>query len=350
MNSDSFIGVDKMKVDSRIYQITIPTPFAVGDTHVYLIRGDVLTLVDAGIKTKEAKQALRIQLKEIGYTLNDIEQLILTHHHPDHTGLIEEFPRLESVLAHKHVNLWLKRDEHFFQSYEAFFNQLFREYSIPGNHDEIRHMLKSPLQFAGQGELTGILEDGKVLPGHNEWQVIETKGHAETHMSLFRSHDHAFIGGDHLLEHMASTPLLEAPYESGKQREKAILQYRNNLKKCLILDIKKVFPGHGPIFSDVEALILRRLKKQLLRAKYVRTIIDQDKLTPYNICRQVFPDYYKKQLDVTISETIGYLDLLEDLGQIEAVYEDGLLYYQGLGNSKANFYDKLKKNLDKEVE
>ena len=37
-----------------IAKITLPTPFAVGDVNAYLIKGERLTLVDCGIKTKES--------------------------------------------------------------------------------------------------------------------------------------------------------------------------------------------------------------------------------------------------------------------------------------------------------
>src|SRR5690625_484251 len=108
-----------MKVlDKTISQLTLPTPFAIGDTHTYLLKGDILTLVDAGVKTKEAWEALKSQLKELGYYPNDIEQIILTHHHPDHIGLVEQFPRAEHVVAHKNVDLWLTRNESFFRSEE----------------------------------------------------------------------------------------------------------------------------------------------------------------------------------------------------------------------------------------
>ena len=42
-----------------IQKIIIPTPFAVGDVNSYLIKGDALTLVDAGPKTEEALVAIK---------------------------------------------------------------------------------------------------------------------------------------------------------------------------------------------------------------------------------------------------------------------------------------------------
>ena len=95
-----------------IHKIIIPTPFAVGDVNAFLIKGDTLSLVDAGPKTPEAYEALKQGIKEAGYSFNDIEQVILTHHHPDHAGWIDAFDNAK-VLGHTYNDLWLKRDEAF---------------------------------------------------------------------------------------------------------------------------------------------------------------------------------------------------------------------------------------------
>jgi len=70
------------QLTDTIYQVSIPTPFAVGNVHTYLIKGERLTLIDAGVKTDEAWEAMKYELNELGYHPNDIEQIVLTHHHP----------------------------------------------------------------------------------------------------------------------------------------------------------------------------------------------------------------------------------------------------------------------------
>src|SRR5699024_1141452 len=114
-----------------IQQLTIPTPFPVGEVHMYLLKGDTLSLVDAGVKTPDAWGTLQLQLKEKGYQPRDVEQIILTHHHPDHTGLIEQFPRVDSIVAHPNVDVWLRKDEGFFQWYETFFKTSFTRWGVP---------------------------------------------------------------------------------------------------------------------------------------------------------------------------------------------------------------------------
>ena len=52
-----------------------------------------VTLIDAGINTPAAQQALEDVLTHLGLHWPDIERVIVTHPHPDHygmAGLIEE--------------------------------------------------------------------------------------------------------------------------------------------------------------------------------------------------------------------------------------------------------------------
>ncbi|MFA1821609.1 MBL fold metallo-hydrolase [Virgibacillus oceani] len=252
-----------------ISQITIPTPFAVGDTHMYLLKGDRLSLIDAGTKTREAWEACLRQLKELGYYPTDIEQIILTHHHPDHIGLIEQFPRAESIIAHKNVDLWLTRNELFFQRYIDFLKYFFVAGGIPEYLHGFLDHIRKPLEFSGKGKLTSVLEEGDYLPGHEDWKVIETTGHAQSHLSFFREGDGVFIAGDHLLYHISPNPLLEPPADPAKERPKPMLDYRNNLKKCLQLGINTVFPGHGEVFNKPEKIIPKRFISQEKRADKV---------------------------------------------------------------------------------
>ena len=67
--------------------LVLPTPFPVGPVNCWLLRGDPLTLVDAGPNTPEALAALEAGLAGHGLRIEDVELLILTHQHSDHVGL-----------------------------------------------------------------------------------------------------------------------------------------------------------------------------------------------------------------------------------------------------------------------
>lgn len=310
-----------------VIQLTVPTPFQIGDVHLYLIKGDALSLVDAGVKTVEAWKALSYQLNKLGIQANDIEQIFLTHHHPDHIGLIEKFPRA-NIIAHPYVDFWLTRNESFFQKYEQFYKQLLVQTGVPESFYIIIDQLRSPLRYAGEGKLASKLAEGDVLPGHEEWEVIETQGHAQSHLSFYRKKDGLFIGGDHLLYRTSPNPLLEPPYVDQTVRAKPLLQYRANLKKCLLLDIKQILPGHGPTFANVESYIHLQFKQQEKRAQKVCELLTGNMLTPFQICQELFPKYYKHQLELTMSETIGQIDFLTKHEKIEMFIDDEIYYYR----------------------
>lgn len=333
MNERLFIflerGSNMAIANKSIHCLTIPTPFAVGDVHVYLIKGDTLSLIDAGVNTEDAWDSIVMQLNDIGYTPNDIEQIILTHHHPDHTGLVERFERVNDIVAHSNVDYWLTRDEQFFLHYENFFYRFFQENGVPDRFQPFLENLRSPLILAGRGKLTKVIQEGDILPGHPEFRVVETKGHAQSHLS-FLGQDGTFIGGDHLLHHISPNPIIEPPLIGEQERPKPLLQYRESLLKCLTLPINVVLPGHGISFSNVEEIVQQRLNKQESRANKVLGLIREYAQTPYQLCEKIFPRHYETQIDLTMSETIGQLDYLENKGLVTKTIEDGVLYYHAI--------------------
>ena len=315
-------------LQDTVTKLTIPTPFAVGDTHVYLLKGDRLSLIDAGVKTKDAWDALKTQLKAIGYYPNDIEQIILTHHHPDHTGLIEQFPRVDMLVGHKNNDLWLTRDQAFLDRYKQFFHEFFIASGVPKSFKGFLEKQEEPLLYAGEGKLTAFLEEDDRLPGHEDWRVIDTKGHAQSHISFFRESDGVLVGGDHILEHISPNPIIEPPHDGEEERAKPLVQYRKNLLKCLSLGISTVYPGHGINVTNLAKLVPDQLKRQEHRAAKVFQMLQEEQQTPYQICLKLFPKQIDKQLDLTMSETIGQLDFLEDQGKVRKEIHDGLDYYK----------------------
>ncbi|MCA0970179.1 MBL fold metallo-hydrolase [Halobacillus litoralis] len=315
-----------------IHRLTVPTPYAVGDVHMYLLVGDQMTLIDAGVQTKEAWDAVRTQLKELGYQPEDISQVVLTHHHPDHMGLVNYFPNVSVVAGHPKLEPWLERDERFFTRYEQFFYHMYEESGVPDKYYGLLKALRKPLKWTAEGTLTHSLTEGQRIPGHEEWMTIETPGHAQSHLSFVRQADGLMIAGDHLLHHISSNPLLEPPYEEGEPRPRPLLQYRHSMQKVLELSIREVYPGHGKAFTDVEPLILKRLKKQEERAEKVRLMFKEGPMNAFEVCQLLFPKHIEAQFGLTMSETIGQLDYLEDTKQLETFMDGKTKYYQLAGD------------------
>ncbi|MED3655223.1 MBL fold metallo-hydrolase [Heyndrickxia sporothermodurans] len=312
----------------NIAKISLPTPFAVGDVNVYIIKGDVLTLIDAGVKTKEAWESFTYQLSQLGYTPNDIEQVILTHHHPDHVGLLEWLPQEIKIFGHQYCKPYLSFDEAFFSAHDQFYLTLFHEFGVHGEFAQLLKKWKSPLRFSASRSLTDIINEGDHIPGFEDWNILETLGHAQSHLSFYREKDGTMISGDHILAKISSNPLLEPPLSKKSERPKPQLQYNASLKKLFNYDISIAFTGHGAEVKDVHALVERRLQRQHDRAMQVREMIKEKALTTFEICQRLFPAVYQKELGLTLSETTAQLDFLLSKEAIKKVVnEEGIAYF-----------------------
>lgn len=157
--------------------------------------------------------------------------------------------------------------------------------------------------------------------GLSEWKVIETPGHAQSQIALFREKDGVLIGGDVILAHISPNPLLEPPIPGEKERPKPQLQHNDSMKKLLSYPIKMVYTGHGEEVYDLEELIEKRLTRQHERAMTVYEWLKEEQLTVFEICKRLFPTAYKRELMLALSETAGQLDYLDSIGEI--ISKDG---------------------------
>ena len=165
----------------QVHKIVIPTPYEVGDVNAFLVKGDALTLFDAGPKTEEAYEALKWGIRAAGYEMKDVEQVILTHHHPDHAGWVDAFPNA-AVLAHEYVDHWMRQTEEFLAYRNNFYIQELAVQGVPQKYIEEIVEVRGEIELFGTTPLTQYLKEGDEVPGHPGLRVYETPGHAQSHL------------------------------------------------------------------------------------------------------------------------------------------------------------------------
>ncbi|MFC0557482.1 MBL fold metallo-hydrolase [Halalkalibacter alkalisediminis] len=317
-----------MTVQSEtIHQLTIPTPFLVGPVHVYLICSDTLTLVDTGPLTLEGKASLISQLDILGYKLEDIEQVILTHHHPDHVGLAGLF-KSAVLIGHRYLRPWLRKEDQFFKRYKSFFEEFYHAHGFSqSNIEKVSKSSQAYMSFIEKTDLDVIVSHGDEVPGLKGWRVLEVPGHAQNHIMIVRTKDHTAIGADVLLGSISSNALLEAPMDGGQERPKTLIQYRKSLQLVQDLNLQLLMPGHGEIIMNVNDLIDQRLEGHLTRANVIKNLLGNKRLSANEISYQLFKEKHLKQPDLTFSETLGHLDLLVEQSDLIVTEIEGIYLY-----------------------
>lgn len=325
--------VSKMRISNQVSGIEIielPTDYTVGPVNVFLLYGEKLTLVDCAMKTDKTWDLFNSALKQRGLDIKDIKQIVLTHHHTDHVGLLDLIMSENTVPVYCHENCrpYITQDTDHFDSGQSFFSQFYKEFGVPtdlsnklANSKDWNHGVESKIN------IEMALEEGMIIPGLPEWQVIETKGHAQSHISLYRAKDQVLICGDHFIKHSPAGLFLEPPIFPESKRSKPLLQYKNNIEKFRYFPVKLTLSSHGEPIEQLPELINDTLKKIDERALKIKSKLVNTRMSGYELVKELYPTRFEKGFSLFASDTIGFLDLLIERNEISVEEIDGVYYY-----------------------
>ena len=83
-------GMVKQLFDG-VYWARMPLPMLIDHVNVYILEGAYdLTIIDTGLNVAECKSAWLKIIKNF-FPKKPIKRVVLTHHHPDHVGLLGWF-------------------------------------------------------------------------------------------------------------------------------------------------------------------------------------------------------------------------------------------------------------------
>jgi glyoxylase-like metal-dependent hydrolase (beta-lactamase superfamily II) len=313
--------------------IELDTGSPVGPINTYLVYGEKLTLIDTGANLESNWLKLTSALEKLELTIYDIDQVLLTHHHIDHVGLLDRILEVHSipVIGHSNNRPWLLPDKQFVEWHHIFFQQFLSEFGAPRELRGAGKQFFDNLQQLSCHEvnLTLELNEGDAIPGLSGWKILETKGHAQSHLSFYRENDLLLIAGDHIIKHISSNASIEPPIIPNQEREKPLIQYMNNLKKCAEFSIDTVLTGHGSPISNLPELVKDRFIEIDKRASRINDIVKEDYKSGFDIINELFSKKtVKEQFMLVVYETAGHLDLLLDRGEISEITRNGVKFYR----------------------
>lgn len=307
-----------LRLPAGIHLLPVPTPFPVGAMNAVLLEGTPLTLVDCGPVYPEARQALEVGLERLGYRVEDIELLVLTHFHVDHTGLAAEIRRRSGcrILTHPLTNPWLKLGPGSDRA--EFAERLFRRHGGPASVAEaVGDSIRWLWGFTESVHADGFLDEGdQLVAGGRTWDVLHTPGHASGHISLWDRSSRGLLAGDHLIAHISSNALVDPTDPASSELVRSLPLYLESLARVAKMDLAWVVSAHGEVITDHRALIASRLARTEKRLERIRGLLSSGPATAYDVMRRLFPNLDRDQLFLGMSEVLGHLFVLEDRGQV----------------------------------
>lgn len=316
----------------NIIQLSIPTPFYVGDVNVYLIKEDPVTLIDVGPKTDAAAKALREKLAEHGVKFSDVRRIVLTHAHEDHCGLAKRV-RDESKDAEVLIHEWetgylfgrLAHDDH---------KQLLLRSGVPDLvFDEMRGL------YEEVSLLTDSLADGEFKPLTDEMElefdggslkVLHTPGHTPGSCSFVREANRTLICGDCVLKRITPNPILAPDPVDPTRRFRSLAEYLVSLARLRSYAPTLAYGGHGEAVTDFEEIFHRYVRAIDERQKRVIALVGKNGITAYDLAKNLFADSFDHGVHrfLAVSEAIAHLDYAESEGKIGVEMSGGVENYR----------------------
>lgn len=247
-------------VTDRVHRVEFDIEWPPKHVAMYLIEGPEPILVDAGAPGADAREQFVDGLDALGYDPADVDHVVVTHPHTDHTGQVPTLLDGDAKLyAARPVLEQLDRDP---DDLERAVRETARGAGLPtvGMDEQIARAVDSlerNRELLPPDRVHHVFEFGEPfdVAGHR-FTPIHTPGH-QIHHACFAvdlGGETTLFAGDALIK-----PFRAAALHVGLDRESydAIDAFYRGVDRLRDHHVDRVFPGHGPTFTDYDAVLDR---------------------------------------------------------------------------------------------
>jgi ribonuclease/clavin/mitogillin len=235
-------------------------------TNTYLIGHRQPILLDTGIGVPEYVPLLTRFLAD--QRLGTIQQVVLTHRHRDHMGGVPDLRRLDPRVP---VSKLIVNDP-----------------SLP-----------VPMESLADGAV--LRADGATL------HAFHTPGHASDHLCFYLEEEQALFTGDLVLG--GSTTVI--PPDDGD-----LGLYLDSLRRMLALDVRRIYPGHGPVLEPARPVIEGYITHRLEREAQILAALRAGAETVAEVVVRVYREVATNLHPVARLSVTSHLMKLEREGQV----------------------------------
>ncbi len=316
-----------LKIKEGIYWVKILLPSMISHVNVYILDDtDGITIIDTGLFCDSCIDHWRNILRN-DFKNKTINRVIVTHHHPDHMGLMGWFKENFNTEILTSRSSWLtgrmltldnkkvvSEEDKNFWSYAGMPSALLEKKCLEKPFNFGDFVTKIPLGYRR------VIEDEVLIIGNKKWFVKLTDGHAPEQLILYCPEIKIFISADQILPGI-SPNISVYPTEPNAD---PLGDYLESCKKLLqIKDLDYlVLPGHNLPFHGLNCRIKQLIYHHESALKRIEEFINQNPKSAYDI----FPVLFKRKIKnsemiLALGEAVAHLNYLLKYGIIKKVID-----------------------------
>ncbi|MFN0145405.1 MAG: MBL fold metallo-hydrolase [Dehalococcoidia bacterium] len=291
----------------------------------YMVKsgGDTM-LIDCGWNTDDAYAALEIGMQEHGSHPTEIQQLFITHVHPDHYGMSGRLKRMTDceVLIHEED---AKVVHSRYLAPKGLTEDMGKFMALNG----VPPIDTSGLAMGSMNMLDRVspvpadreFKGGETLKvGEFYFQVIWTPGHSPGHMCLYEPNRKVLFTGDHVL------PTITPNVSINTQTHGSPLgDYMRSLVLLEHLDVEYVLPAHEFETKDLKKRLREIEVHHEQRLAEMQKCVDSGGSTGWEVAGRVkwatgmLTDFEPFMQRAAVGETLAHLEYLYEQGKLSKV-------------------------------
>jgi len=294
-----------------VWRLRLPLPWP-GVPHCNawaLAAGDGIVLVDCGMHEPGSMAHLERALDQAGLRIEHVRLLVCTHAHVDHCG------QAPPVAERAGCEVWMHPNHgHYTASADDPEQALARRVEVARQSGVPEAPLRRWMEQrrgrgTGQaGELRvdrGLTDGMTVATDLGEWRVVETPGHAPSHICLHQPERRLLLSGDHLLGRVSL-------YFDHGHTPDPVGEFLDSLDRVEPLDARLCLSGHGRSFADVGAHITANRALVAARLEAVGAALAGGSETAFDVARAVYGELFTEgSAPWLLDKTLCWLTHLE---------------------------------------
>ena len=302
-----------------VWRLRLPLPWpGVPHCNAWAVAaGDGIVLFDTGMHEPGSFAHLERAMEMVNLRVEHVRLVVCTHAHSDHYG------QAATIIDRSGAGLWMHPNHHHMtrmvEDPEAALDRRIEVARTSGVPFEALEAIREARRGQNPGIARIVEPDQPLLPGVEvetdlgTWQVIETPGHAPSHVCLFQPERRLLISGDHLLGRVSLY------YDYGYTPDPAG-EFLSSLDAVEDLDARLCLAGHGRTFTDVRAHIHANRELVAERIAKVLAAIREEPRTAFDVIPHVYDQPVTPMTGHWwLNETLCYLTHLERTGRARSL-------------------------------
>jgi len=326
---------------SAVHPIRLDNAVFEGENVVYLfdpVDGPT-TLVDAGAPTTGVRASLREGFAEADLAIDDLDRILLTHWHWDHSGLAGELQADSGASVHVHERDAPLVDGSGREDYRDLQRRCFERWGIPEEPlAELTGFLERHADLAGDpADVTtfthgerfqlgrGVATESDDGTGDGDaLRAVHLPGHADGLTAFVSETRHEAFVGDVILPEY--TPNVGG---ADPRVERPLATYRSSLRWLAAADLDVAYPGHRDPIEDPAGRAEEILAHHEERTERTEAALAElGPATPWAVSDHLFGEVENIHVMHGPGEAWAHLEALRDDGELGRETVDSVWRYE----------------------